>query len=61
MTLNVLEGRFLIVSLFVCDFFVFYTSGIAFRVAVTGEEVHASTLSKQHVESSKSTDLATSI
>jgi len=37
MTLSVLEGCFPIASLFMCNFFVFYTFGIAFHVAITGE------------------------
>jgi len=37
MTLSVLEGHFPIASL-LCDFFVFYTFGISFCVAITGED-----------------------
>jgi len=37
MTLSVLEGSFHILSLIICNFFVFYAFGIAFRVAMTGE------------------------
>jgi len=38
MTLSVLEGRFIIACLLMCDFFVFYTFDIAFHVAVMGED-----------------------
>jgi len=38
MTLSVLEGRFPIVSLIHKQFFIFYTFGIAYRVAITGED-----------------------
>ena len=37
MTLSVVEGRFPIASLFMCNFFIFYTFDIAFHVAITGE------------------------